>query len=652
MSTSRSVVYWIAISITFCSRALLAQPLETEEEPLPEIPETQVIGRPNPFPATPLGEGTLVTPSRTETAASESGSDVTVITQEQIAASRQTQVAEVLRQVVGLDVVQSGGPGRATSVFVRGANSEHTKVLIDGIPVNDPIGATRAFDFGALTVDNIERIEVARGPLSMEYGSDAIGGVINIITKRGEGPLALRVSGRGGSFGTQRESVSASGGTDNFYYSFGGSYLQSDGFSVLSPRLGGLEDDLYRNATLSGRFGWTPSPVFNVDYVFRYTDADVAIDGFQSTFPFLPADNLIRQNRNNMFFNRVQIQSALLDGLIEQKVGFSLTDYNRRDTDPGFFGTPQFLGQSRLVDWQANLQVLENSTLTAGVDYLQEEGSTTFLTPRSQNLAGVYLQDRFSIKDWSFTTIGVRWDQHSTAGAAQTYRFTQLFRIRETGTNIHGSIGRGFRAPALAQKFGFAGNPNLRPEFSKGWDIGVRQQIIPGKFTVDLTYFRNDFRNLIITSFNPGPPLVFQLQNVGLARATGVEAVGNWSLGPCTTFTGTYTFTNAIDLSNGRRLLRRPKNKATFNISRRFLDDCASVNLYFLYVGSRVDFDQFGGLTTLADYIRVDVSGKYRLSYNWEAFARIQNLTDSNYEEVYGFSTAGISGYGGMTYIY
>jgi len=621
--------------LLFC-HTLSAQP-EAEEEPLPEIPETRVIGRPDPFPSAPLGEGTLVTPSRTETLASESGSSVTVITEEQITATQETQLAEVLRQTVGLDVVQAGGPGRQTSVFVRGANPAQTKILIDGIPVNDPISASRAFDFGTLTVDNIERIEVARGPLSLEYGSDAMGGVINIVTKRGQGPLALRVSGMGGSFGTSQESVSASGGTDKCYYSFGGSYHQSDGFSVVSPRFGGVEDDLYRNATLSGRFGWTPRPEFNVDYVFRYNDADIAIDDFL-------ADNFTRQNRNNSFFNRVQIQSTMMDGLIEQKVGFSLTDYNRRD--PGGF-VRQFLGQSRLVDWQANLQLFENNTLMVGVDYLQEEGSSTVLTPRSQNLAGVYVQDRFSICDWSFTTVGVRWDDHSLAGAAETYRFTQLFRICRTGTDIHGSIGRGFRAPSISELFGIVGNPNLQPEFSKGWDVGVKQQIIPGKIDVDLTYFRNDFRNLIIFDF-----VTFQLQQLGLARANGVEVVARWNVDPCTTLNATYTYTDATDLLNNRPLVRRPKNKATFSVSRRFLDNCASANLYFLYVGSRADFDPVGNLTNLADYIRVDVSGTYRLSYNWEAFARVQNLTDSDYEEVFGFSTAGISAYGGLNYEY
>jgi len=145
-----------------------------------------------------------------------------------------------------------------------------------------------------------------------------------------------------------------SGGNSSHYYSFGGSYLQSDGFSALSSRFGGDENDGYRNASLSGRYGWNPTESLNVDYVFRYTDADVEVDGFL-------ADDLIRQNRSNQFFNRIQLQSQMMEGVIQQKAGFSYTDNSLIDTNPGFFGTPSFFGQSSLVDYQANIELLETT---------------------------------------------------------------------------------------------------------------------------------------------------------------------------------------------------------------------------------------------------------------------------------------------------
>ncbi len=613
-----------------------------EDDQLPTLPDIVVPGRPGPFPLNPIPEDAVVTPSRGVTLRSQTGSSVTVVTSEQIQRSGQSSVLGVLRGVAGLDVVQQANPGSVTSIFMRGANSEHTKVLLDGIPLNNPADPTRRFDFGNLTVDNIERIEVVRGPQSLVYGSDAIGGVINIITKRGEGPLSSQVSAMGGSFGTHEERVSASGGDDTRYYSFGASYLQSDGFSALSRRFGGIEKDGYRNASFSGRYGWMPTETLNVDYVFRYTDADVEIDGFL-------ADDLIRQTKTNQFFNRIQLQSLLWDGLVEQKVGFSYTDHAVVDTNPGFFGTPRFDGQNSQLDYQANLQLHETNTLTAGVDYLHEQGSPFDNARQSQHLKGVFVQDQFRIGQRSYTTIGTRWDDHSVAGTAQTYRFTQVFDIYETGANIHSSIGRGFRAPAISQRFGFVGNPNLRPEFSKGWDIGFGQTLFDSNVVLDATYFRNDFTDLIQFVFDPNAPNgIGFLENVQLAEAMGVELTSSVQLTADTSLTLAYTYTDTEDLLNQRRLLRRPRNKVGLNIQHRCLDDRANINAYLLYVSNRQDFDEFGGIIELADYITLNLSGTYRLTEAWELFGRVDNLTDSDYEEVYSFATPGISAYAGL----
>jgi len=610
--------------------------------PLPTIPETRVLGQPAPFPANPLGAVTVITPSNRATAAGNTGSSVSVITQEQIRSSGQTTVLDVLRGAVGLDVVQSGGPGRATSIFLRGANSEHTKVLLDGAPINDPSGATRAFDFSTLTIDNIERIEIVRGPQSLIYGSDALGGVINIITKRGQGPLSVTASAEGGSFGTARETIGVSGGDDFRYYSFGASYFENNGFSAVSGRFGGFEPDFYRNATFSGRFGVNPTETLNIDYVFRYVDADAEIDDFL-------ADNPRRQNRLEQFTNRLQFQTASIDGFLTQQLGLSLTDYTRIDTDPGFFGTPRFDGQTRQIDWQANLNLTDCHTLTAGADYLHEEASSTFLAEETQFLAGVYVQDSFVLGDRFFTTVGARWDDHSAAGPAQTYRVTELVRFTETGTEFHGSLGRGFRAPSIDQRFGFVGNPDLRPEFSKGWDVGVRQALHCDCLVVDVTYFRNDFDDLIVFDPSlPGPGGFGALNNIARARTSGVECLADWQLTDVTALFANYTYTDTLDVENNRELLRRPRHKASLGITRSFDCERASLSMYAVYVGPRLDFDAIGSLVTLDDYITFNLSGRYRLSCAWELYGRVDNLFDNDYEEVFGFATSGIAAYGGV----
>ncbi|MDP6556637.1 MAG: TonB-dependent receptor [Pirellulaceae bacterium] len=628
---------FVVLAISASSHSLPGQ--DPDSEPLVQLPDTVVTGRPDAFPANPLGDDTLLTPLRSESLARENASSVTVITGEQIQQRRQSTVLEVLRSVPGVDVVQSGGPGRQASVFMRGGNSEHTKVLLDGISLNDPSSPNRAFDFSSLTVDNIERIEVVRGPQSMAYGSDAIGGVINIITRRGEGPASIRANAMGGSFGTHQERISISGGDERKYYSIAGSYFDTDGITAVSNRFGGVEKDAFQNAVISGRVGWNVTDTLNVDYVFRYNDFDSEVDGFL-------VDNTIRENRAQQFFQRLQLESQHMDGLIVSRVGFSQTDYNRLDTDPGAFGTPEFDGDFRQVDWQSILQLTDNNTFSAGIDYWHEEARASTAPRVPRNLAGIYLQDQFSFHDRSFSTVGVRWDDHSTGGTAQTYRFTQLFSIDETGTKIHGSIGRGFKAPSVAQSstFFFLGDPTLRPEFSKGWDVGIGQEWCCGNVALDFTYFRNDYRDLIVFDFP-----TFTLRNVGLVESSGVELTAYVQLTDVSSLAASYTYTDTENLVTNTQLLRRPRNKASLSAHHRFNDDRASVNAYLNYVGSRQDFGT-AAVTTLGDYVRFDLTGTYRLDQSWELFARLDNVTDTDYEEVFGFATVGISGYAGVNF--
>lgn len=613
------------------------------------FPEMVVPGRPSAFPANPLDADTVVTPERGATTGGQSGSSVTLITGDELRARGQSSVLEALRGTAGLDVAQSGGPGKPTSVFLRGANSEHTKVLLDGIPLNNPADPTRRFDFATLTVDNIERVEIVRGPQSVVYGSDAIGGVINIVTKRGDGPLSARFSALGGSWGTHEERVAVQGGDEVLYYSLGASSIQTNGFSAVSRRFGATEPDGYQNATVSGRVGWNLADGWNVDYVFRYAESEVDVDGFDN-FTFLPADELNRQNLFDQFFHRVQLQSVAWDGLIENRVGFSLTDFATADTNPGPFGQPRFDGQGRQVDWQSNLQVTETNVVTAGIDYFAEEASPFDGGLQRQNLASLYLQDRFDVAEISHTSVGVRWDDHSVAGEAQTYRVSQSLDVLATGGRLHGSLGRGFRAPAISQRFGGVGNPNLRPEFSKGWDIGFEQPVWDGLITWDATYFRNDFSDLIVFVSGPFGPFGFgELRNVQAARTSGVELSVGTQLTQRVYVSANYTYTDTLDLTNNSYLVRRPRNKVGIT-ARCEVSDRATVNAYLLHVGNRPDFDAFGGIISLEDYITLNLSGTYRLSDRWELFGRLDNLTDADYEEVFAFATAGVSGYAGLNF--
>jgi len=603
---------------------------------LPEAPETTVIGRPSPFPAAPLSDSTVLTPTGTEALAGEIGSSLTVITSQEIVASQKTSVSDVLRSVPGLDVVQQGSPGGLTSVFLRGANSQHTKVLMDGMPLNDPSNASRSFDFSSMSVDNIERIEVLRGPQSMLYGSDAIGGVVNIITKRGEGPARLSMGVLAGSYGTSREAMNLSGGGKVGYYSIGGSYLQSDGFSAAAS---GTEKDGTRFGTLSGRFGLTPSDDFDVDYVFRWVDQNTAID--DSGFGAPPTDNLIRRNLTEAFFNRLQLRRMTMDGLWEHRVGLSLVDYDRRDTDPGLWGIPRFQGQTRKFDYQNNLYLSDENTFSVGVDYQDEQSQDTSTPLTSQTLAGCYVQDQIRLAERLFLTGGVRWDEHSEAGPATTYRTTGLFRLPITETGFHGSIGSGFRAPSLAE-IPYGPASGLRPERSTGWDVGLEQPFFENRLTLDGTYFHNDYTDLI--QFDYG---TWTLANIGHAVSRGVETTAAYKVNPCVRLFGNYAYTFTEDLDTGLPLLRRPVHKATFGINRSLYCDRANVTLYTNYVGPREDSDGVGR-QTLTEYWLLNLAGSYNLTRHLQLVGRVDNLLNENYQEVYGYNTAGLSFYAGI----
>ena len=600
------------------------------------VPETEVVGRLDSFPNQPLGEDQAIAPGRGAAPLSEYGGSVTVITREQILQTRQRLVGEVLRTTVGLDVARTGGPGGPTSVFLRGGNSNHTKVLIDGLPANDPSNPGRAFDFSNLSIDNIERIEVLRGPQSMVYGSDALGGVISITTRRGDGPARLASTTEGGTLGEWTQAFSYGGGDDTAYYSLAGSFHHTDGVTSAARRFGNTERDRFRQGNVSGRVGWNVAENVNVDYTFRWVDGDVEVDDFG-------VDNVFRQVLGNQFFTRLQAQSWHLDDMVTSKIGLNLTDSVRRDTDPEpFFGVPRFDGQSRQIDWQGQARLLENNTLVGGVDYFHEEADTTFVSQQAQNNVGVYIEDRFRLGERWYHTIGVRWDDHSSAGDANTYRYTSRLALDEYGASLHGSIGTGFRAPALAEILFPGGNSMLRPERSKGWDVGLRQQL--GEYAwVDATYFRTDYDNLIVFDFN-----TFASQNIGQARASGVELTSAVDLTADARVLVAYTFNDTLDVAFGGPLPRRPQQKGSLTLSRDLFCDRATINLYALYVGHRIDFAQRFGGTELDDYWLVNLSGAYNLNECWQFYARIDNILDEDYEEAGGFDTPGITGVAGV----
>ena len=395
--------------------------------------------------------------------------------------------------------------------------------------------------------------------------------------------------------------------------------------------------------TISGRFGWNLENDINLDYVFRLTNAEVEIDNWDFGAPN-PVDNLNRSNLSRNFANRVQLSKLDMDGRLEHKAAFSLTNYQRVDTNvPNAFWASEYHGETRLFDYQANYAINDQNLFTAGVSYQDEEAASDLQSLVSQTSTGVFLEDRITLKDNWHATAGVRWDEFSRAGDANTYRFSTVYHLQDRPAQIHASLGTGFRAPALAENLFAFGNPNLAPETSKGWEIGYTTHLLDRNLLLDATYFRNDFQNLIVWN-----PSLFVLDNVGQAQSTGVEVTLAWQWSERTTLNANYTYTKAINSITAAELLRRPKHRSMINLDHALDNEKTNLGFTLAYTGSRLDNP--GGTTTeLAHFMLFNLYLTHKLDDRWTAYFRANNITDEDYEELFGYGTPGATFYGGLS---
>jgi len=611
-------------------------------------------------------EKVVVTATRVETPMREVASSITVITAKEIEEKQSVTVLDALRNVPGLNVVQAGGLGKSTSVYLRGAESRHTLVLIDGVTeLNDPMDAGRSFNFANLTVDNIERIEVLRGPQSTLYGSDAIGGVINIITKKGKGKPKFYLSGEGGSFKTLRESAGVSMSNKLLNYSINFSRVDTDDISSANVRDGNSEKDGYENTSIAGKFGVTPTENLGAELTFRYTDAKNDLDNGGGK----GKDDPNYVSKTKQLFLRAGVNISLFDDLWEQKIGFSLSDNDRnlnnnKDTDhPSDMSRSSFDSQLRKFNWQNNLYIHKTNTITFGLQIEQERGKSSYyseskwgantskLRPTTTWTNGYYLQDQIKLWDSFFTTLGIRIDDHSKFGKKFTYRIAPTYVFNKTGTKIKGTYGTGFKAPSLFQLFdGANGNEKLEPEKSKGWDFGIEQGFFEKKFEFGATYFRNDIENLITWELTDPILFVGEYRNIDEAKTQGVESFVTLNPTKDLTLRLNHTYTDTEDTKSHESLRRRPKNKFSIDIAYHFLKK-GNINLNIAYVGERddKDFSSFPSKRViLDDYVLANLSMSYDITENLKIFGRLNNLFDEKYEEAKGYGTPRISGFVGL----
>ena len=596
-------------------------------------------------------EMVVVSATQIPTPESQVASSVTVITGEQIELRQQRLLPDVLREVPGLNLVQTGGPGGLSAIFMRGTNSNHAKVFIDGIDVGDPSSSNAGFDFSQLQSMDIAQIEVLRGPQSGLYGSDAIGGVIDITTRTGNGPLRAQGLVEGGSFDTFNQAASLSGSADHLHYSANIEHFHSGATPVtpldLLPPGAKRNDDYYDNLTTSTKLGYDILGNLDVGLVARFSNGHLRVTGDDfSTFPSFPAAQQSAVNTNE-YYGRAFGHLVLLDGFLDQTLAVAYTRKRSANYQPDIPLTLN-TGERTKLDWRGKLRFSDHETVVLGAEHARDDISQPLSAATRVNSGYGELQSQLG--DRFFSALNVRYDGNSRFGSKVTYRFAPVYQISATGTRLKASVGTGFKAPTLSELFQsfpaffFFANPNLKPETSVGYDVGFEQTLVPGVLTTGGTYFHNHLRDLIDIA-----PTGDTYANVGRATTQGVESFVEVHPLTAVAVRADYTYTEATDDTRHQELLRRPKHKISFDASWQVLPALAlDANLVTLasWVDGNRDFSipRFDA----PGYTTVNLAGNYNVTSNLNVFARVDNLFDRHYENPTGYLGPGAGAYAGI----
>ncbi|HWF60985.1 MAG TPA: TonB-dependent receptor [Nitrospira sp.] len=622
----------------------------------------------------------VVSATKTPTPAKQVTSAVEVITGEEMQQRKIRTVSEALRWAQGLSVNQSGGPGTAVDVRIRGGTPEQTMVLIDGAIVNS--GTLGSYDFANLTSDNIERIEILRGSQSMLWGSDAMGGVINITTKRGRDKPNISAFTEYGSFDTIRGGASLSGKKGPIDFSGSITRWDTAGFSAINYRRGAAERDGYHNWQGSVRLGADLPKDGRLEFSFRWLNGIVSYDGFAVnpvTFASDPADVFGAGSKDRQYVFAGNYAQPITDWW-SQKLTLSratdslLSDGGtfERDLVTGVTEPVQFPYKSLIdttsnrIEWQNNIQVGKPLLLTAGYQYREQIGNNTDLLTQTATFSNKTLSShagfgeaQLNLWDRVFGTAGVRYDAYNVFGSATTYRVTGGYLVKETGTKLRGSYATGFRAPTMNQLFfpGF-GNPNLQPEKSQALDAAIEQTLPNDRGSISVGYFWTRYRNLILSVFDPTVCTApnsfgFCAQNAGLASAQGVEVSTKLKLfrdGPWIKSLDLqihYTYAATRDLSSGpdTRLPMWPLHQVTTIISYQPIEGLRA-NLEGRYFGQR--FNNVGNEGSIPSFLVWNLSASYDVTKQIQAYLRFDNMFNEKYEEVLFFGTPIRSIFGGV----
>jgi vitamin B12 transporter len=580
----------------------------------------------------------VISASKIEEPAEETTSRVIILPRKVIESKGAQFIGDVLKDVPEINLIQSGGQGKLADVILRGGSPSQVLVMIDGIKVK--LTTTGTFDFSGITADDVERIEIVKGPQSTIYGSEAMAGVINIITKKGRDKAHADLALEGGSFGTYKTSATVSGASKIVDYRVTASYFNTDGISI-SKR--GDEKDGYKNASFSTKLGIKPSDIFNLEFTGRYYYDRSELDGYDYNLrQSMDALNYIQHGHHYVLSGKGRLY---LFDIWEQILTISNTkdSLKTRDTDNAWNNYDIITGMET-IDWQNNLYLSDSYTLTAGFENRLEKGENIGNFSRKIYNNAVYFNNKLSLfEDWLHVDAGIRYDDHETFGDKYTYRLGAVYDIKPADFRILANYGTGFRAPTFNELFwpadpiwGGGGNPDLKPEETDSWEAGIEKDFLNKKVIFTATYFDQKYDNLI----SGWPPV-----NISKAEVKGIEAGISAKPTDHLTVWTVYTYMDTEDKDTGQHLVRRPKDK--FNVTAEYSVEGLTLLAGYTFVGEV--FDTIAQ-RNLESYSLINISGDYKLTKNIKLFGRIDNLLDEDYESAGGYNSPGFSVFTGVKF--
>lgn len=637
-----------------CSTAiatlLLAAPAFAEEAPVAAEPD--VAGQAG---ATSV-DTVVVTATRSPQSADKIGSAVTVLNQKAIEAAQTVAVIDLLAQTPAVSFTRNGGPGTSTTVNIRGAEGQHTVVLIDGVKLNDPSSTQGGYNFGSLLIGDTARIEVLRGAQSTLWGSQAVGGVVNIVTAEPSKPLQGSIDVEGGARDTGYLRAGIGGVTERLDWRLAGSSYTTRGFSAFAA---GSEDDGYQNTGLSGRLRVKLTDTVSIEQRAVWSDGEYDFDAYNG--------DSAEYGKTEELVSYTGLNFGLLDGRLKNRIGYAYTKTERENLNPAFASPLTFKasGENRRWEYQGTLAITEAWSATFGAESERSKMTTwsSFSIAPDGGKAGidsVYGQVQGEVLPGLTVTAGLRFDSHETYGDHTLGSLAAAWVVNDGNTILRASFGQGFRAPGLYELYSEYGNLDLSPEEFDSWEAGVEQSLFDDAVTVSATYFRREADNEIRYApcafgsvepiCNPGGVYRYGYYlNVLKTETQGIELAGRAAFGDQLTLSGNYTWTDAQNASggtfDGKQLVRRPENMANLTATWLWTPDVAT-SASLRYVGET--FNNEANTVVVDAYTLVDARASWQVNETIELFGRIENLFDEDYQTVLGYGTPGRGAFVGL----